>query len=189
MAYLDLDRGPRGPVAAFAAWYSRRRFGTAADPLRAAGRHPGVVMAWGAFELLAERRWRRLDAGLRMLALHLVSTSIACPWCVDFGTWEGSKLGIDPAKLAGVADWRRSDAYDERERAVLAFAEAATQTPSAVDRDMVAALEALLGEEAVVELAAWVAIENYRSRFNAGLGLESQGFSARCAVPAAAGGG
>ena len=189
MAYVDLDKRPRGPVAAFATWYSRRKFGKAADPLRAAGLHPGVVMAWGVFEVLAERRWRRLDPHLRVLAVHRVSTAIACPWCVDFGTWEGSKLGVDADKLAGVADWQRNGAYDERERAVLAFADAATQTPAAVTEAQVARLRELLGDDAVVELAAWVAIENYRSRFNAGMGLESQGFATRCAVPAAADGG
>jgi hypothetical protein len=34
-----------------------------------------------------------------------------------------------------------------------------------------------------VELAGWVALENFRSRFNAGLGLRSQGFSDSCAIP------
>ena len=189
MAYVDLEKRSRGPVAAFARWYSRRRFGEVADPLRAAGRHPGVAMAWGTFELLAERRWRRLDPRLRMLAVHRVSTAIGCPWCVDFGTWEGSKLGVDPAKTAAVAHWRTSDLFDDEERAVLAFAEAATLTPSAVTEDLVAPLRELLGDEAVVELAAWVAIENYRSRFNAGLGLDAQGFAARCALPASVGGG
>jgi len=35
----------------------------------------------------------------------------------------------------------------------------------------------------IVELAAWVALENFRSRFNAGLGLRSQGFAEKCEVP------
>ena len=29
-------------------------------------------------------------------------------------------------------------------------------------------------------LAAWIALENYRSRFNAALGLRSEGFTDRC---------
>ena len=40
----------------------------------------------------------------------------------------------------------------------------------------------------MVELAAWVALEHFRSRFNAGLGLRSQGFAQTCAVPGAAAG-
>jgi hypothetical protein len=40
-----------------------------------------------------------------------------------------------------------------------------------------------LNDQEFVELAAWVALENFRSRFNAGLGLRSQGFSDSCEIP------
>ncbi len=40
-----------------------------------------------------------------------------------------------------------------------------------------------LSDQEFVELAAWVALENFRSRFNAGLGLRSQGFSDSCEIP------
>ncbi len=40
-----------------------------------------------------------------------------------------------------------------------------------------------LSDAEFVELAAWVALENLRSRFNAGLGLRSQGFSDTCKIP------
>ena len=58
--------------------------------------------------------------------------------------------------------------------------------PHAVETtpELVARLEAALGRKALVELAAMVALENERSRFNGGLGLVSQGFSSgACAVP------
>lgn len=45
-------------------------------------------------------------------------------------------------------------------------------------------LRAHFSDAEIVELAGWVALENYRSRFNAGLGLRSQGFSDSCKVPA-----
>jgi hypothetical protein len=45
----------------------------------------------------------------------------------------------------------------------------------------------VLTASGVLEMAAWVALENYRSRVNAGLGLRSQGFAASCTVPAASG--
>jgi alkylhydroperoxidase family enzyme len=41
-------------------------------------------------------------------------------------------------------------------------------------------LHASFTDEQIVELACWIALENYRSRINAGLGLESQGYSAKC---------
>jgi alkylhydroperoxidase family enzyme len=59
---------------------------------------------------------------------------------------------------------------------------AATATPVALDDELIQRLHRHLSEPEIVELAAWVALENLRSRFNAGLGLRSQGFSDRCEV-------
>lgn len=187
MAYLDIETRPRSVLGRFSLWYSRRKYGRAADPLKAASIHPGVVMAWGTFELVAERRWRRLDLELRTLAVQRVSAQIGCPWCIDFGYHEAAAHGIDLDRLAQVSQWRASDLYDERERAVLEFAETATSSPAAVAPELVARLREFMSEEEVVELAAWVAIENFRSRFNASLGLTSQGFAAECAIPAVVG--
>ena len=61
--------------------------------------------------------------------------------------------------------------------------------PSAVSPDDVEPLRGFLTDKEIVELAGWVALENYRSRFNAGLGLVSQGFSEQCEVPASLVGG
>jgi alkylhydroperoxidase family enzyme len=84
-----------------------------------------------------------------------------------------------------VSTWRESTTYDETERLVLEYAESASATPAMVDPQVVEKLTDRLGEKAMVELAAWVALEHFRSRFNAGLGLRSQGFSESCEAPAA----
>ena len=42
--------------------------------------------------------------------------------------------------------------------------------------ELAARLHRHFSDAEIVELAAWVALENFRSRFNAGLGLRSQGF-------------
>src|SRR5690625_7698021 len=54
---------------------------------------------------------------------------------------------------------------------------------SAVTDQMVATLREHLSDAQVVELAALISLENYRSRTNAGLGLTSQGFKEDCDVP------
>ena len=53
MPYVELPDRPRGLVRRFAWWYSRRRFTAAVDPVRAAARHSGVLLAMGAFEMVA----------------------------------------------------------------------------------------------------------------------------------------
>src|SRR6478735_5076400 len=52
-----------------------------------------------------------------------------------------------------------------------------------VAAEMVTPLRDALGDDGLVELTMMVAIENERSRFNAALGLVSQGFSAACQLP------
>jgi alkylhydroperoxidase family enzyme len=120
------------------------------------------------------------------LALQAAAGEIGCSWCTDFGYYEGMQQGIDPLKVRAVPHFRESDVYDETERTVLEYAVAATATPVVVSDELVGRLRQHLSEPEIVELTAWVALENLRSRFNAGLGLKTQGFSDRCeAAPTA----
>ena len=109
--------------------------------------------------------------------------AIDCSWCVDFGYYEGVQAGVPIEKVREVGRWRESDVYDDRERLVLEYADAVNSTPSVVTDDLAARLQRAFSEKERVELAGWVALENMRSRFNAGLGLRSEGFADNCAVP------
>jgi AhpD family alkylhydroperoxidase len=188
MALIDLPTRPSGLLNRYAARYSRKRLdGVVADPVRAASHHSGVLLASGALETVVAKRWTRLDPGLRWLAVMTVAQHIGCSWCTDFGYYDGVAQGLDRAKIRAVASWRASDLFDERERLVLEYAEAATRTPVAVDEQLAERLRRTFRPDELVELAGWIALENERSRFNAALGLRSQGFSDRCdleAVPA-----
>jgi alkylhydroperoxidase family enzyme len=182
MAHVQLMERPRGLVGRISWWYSRRTFGRAVEPARAAALHRGVSIGWGALEIAADKTWRRLDPQLRQLAVQASAGAIGCSWCTDFGYYEGMQQGIDPNKVREVPRWRESDVYDERERVVLEYAEAATATPAVVPEALVTRLHTQFSDQEIVELAAWVALENLRSRFNAGLGLRSEGFSDACEV-------
>jgi alkylhydroperoxidase family enzyme len=182
MAYVPLDPRPRSRVARALSSYARRKYGGDLQPVAAAANHTGVLLANGALETVVGKRWRTLDPHLKWLAVQASAGAIGCSWCTDFGYYLGVQEGVDPAKVRDVPRWRDSDAYDDKERLVLEYAERATATPADVDDDLAARLEAVFSVEERVELAAWVALESYRSRFNAGLGLVSQGFSASCAL-------
>ena len=66
--------------------------------------------------------------------------------------------------------------YSAPERAALAFAEAMTITGQKVTDELFAGARRHFSEAQVVELTAAVALENFRSKFNVALGIESQGF-------------
>ena len=108
---------------------------------------------------------------------------IGCSWCIDYGYYEGMHDGVDPDKVRAVGDWRTSELFDDRGRVILEYAETATSCPADVSDELAARIRAHLSDAAFVELAAWVALENFRSRFNAGLGLHSQGIADNCEIP------
>lgn len=185
MANVKLVDQPKGIVQRLAFGYSRRRFKIVADPVRAAANHAGVLVAMGAIETCVEKGWHRLDPHLRWLAIQAAAGAIGCSWCTDFGYYEGVHQGVDPRKVRDVFTWRSSDVYDERERVVLEYVEGVTSTPAVVPEDLVSRLHERFSDAEIVELVSFVALENFRSRINAGLGLHSQGFSDDCKVPQA----
>lgn len=186
MANVKLLDHPGKLIPRLASAYGRRRFGRDTEPVQAAAHHSGVLVADGLLETAAQMGWKKLDHHLALLACQATAGAIGCSWCTDFGYYESLQHGQEPAKVRDVATWRESDVYSDQERAVLEYAEAATSTPATVSDDLVARLHEHFSDAEMVELASWVALENYRSRFNAGLGLKSQGFSDNCQVPASA---
>jgi AhpD family alkylhydroperoxidase len=182
MPRIPLDP-PRTLTYRLTEWYSRRRFGAVAEPAAAMAHNPRVLMSNARHEMSVEK-WRALDPTLKDLAVMAAAVTVGCSWCVDFGYWISTSKGVDPAKLRAVPQWRDSDLYSDTERAVLAYAEAVSATPLAVTDAMVADLRERMDDAALVELTMMIAVENERSRFNSALGLTSQGFSDRCAVPA-----
>jgi AhpD family alkylhydroperoxidase len=184
MARIPLDT-PTTFTGRAADWYARRTYGRNLDPVRAMAHNTKVLRADAQFEMKVAK-FDRLPKQLKDLAVMASSVTIGCSWCIDFGHWLTLNAGMDPRKVQDIARWRDSDAYTELERAVIEFAEAASQTPTQVTDELVARLRQDLDDAQLVELAMMVAVENLRSRFNSSLGLTSQGFNEACEVPARA---
>lgn len=90
------------------------------------------------------------------------------------------RAGASDAKIRAVAAPAGSDLFTDAERAALELADAMTLTGRRVTDELFARLRTYFTEAQVVELAAAVALENFRSRLNVALGVEAQGF---CALP------
>ena len=174
-----------GPTGSVMRAISRRMSGKVMDGLHVYWHHRPVMNAVFSFERRVAR-WTALDPTLKTYATMATAAAVGCSWCLDFGYFHAQQDGLDPHTVSQVPRWRASDAFTPLERAVMAYAEAMTATPSAVTDDQVTELLDALGARAVVELTQIVALENMRARFNAAAGLESQGFSSSCAVPLAA---
>ena len=67
-----------------------------------------------------------LEASLLGLVRLRASLMNGCEYCIHVHTAELRKLNETAERIAGVEDWRSSEAYTKRERAALAWTEAVT---------------------------------------------------------------
>lgn len=167
---------------------SRRMMGGDADTVGAMAHRPGVLFPWALMETAAQRGRSVLPDHLADLVTFVVSVRLGCSWCIDVGAARWEEQGLDPAVLRHAVSWREAPAevFDEGTRAAFGYAEALSAEPVEVTDAMVADLVDRFGEDGVVEITFWAALENMRGRFNSSLGLTSQGFSSGDACDLAA---
>jgi alkylhydroperoxidase family enzyme len=94
-------------------------------------------------------------------------------------------VGISEEQLRDLHRYDSSGAFDAVERLVLDLAVAMAKTPADIPAELTARLRLHFDEAQLVELAAAIAWENYRARFNRVFGVRSAGFSegAFCVLP------
>jgi alkylhydroperoxidase family enzyme len=100
---------------------------------------------------------------------------------MDSNAAGGSRNGASDEKIAAVYDYEHSDLFKPAERVALELADAMTQTPPDVTDELFKRLQEHYDEAELVELAAIVAQENFRARFNTTFRVESAGMY--CPVP------
>jgi alkylhydroperoxidase family enzyme len=90
--------------------------------------------------------------------------------------------GASAEKVAAVlGDYKKSGLLSRRERLALELAERMTYTNKRVTNRFFNQLKRHFTDEELVELAAVIALENFRSKFNPVFAVEAHGF---CPVPA-----
>ncbi len=119
--------------------------------------------AWKAAETFAYAvRDEAMRAGLTIQESELIKLRASqineCAFCLDLHAREARKSGLPQQKLDVLAAWRETDLFDEREKAVIAVAEASTLFPltEELEADLFGA-RTVLGEEAFVA-AEWIAV-------------------------------
>ena len=86
------------------------------------------------------------------------------------------QAGADEDKIREVPTWRQSPRFTPLEKDALEYADRMTITGEKVTDELWGRLRGHFTEAQLVELTAAIALENFRSKFNVPLGIESQGF-------------
>jgi alkylhydroperoxidase family enzyme len=98
----------------------------------------------------------------------------------------GRELGVTEAQLRDLSCYRESPVFSEEERLVIQLAEEMAEIPVEPPSELLEALRLRFDEAQLIELAAAIAWENYRARFNRVFGVRPVGFckeGAFCALP------
>jgi alkylhydroperoxidase family enzyme len=168
-----------GVYGALVKRFSRKLLGRVPEPLGVFWHNRPVLKATMGIGAKAQK-WKQCDLSLKSFAHMAVAAKIGCSWCLDYGYFEAFNEHLDLDKAREVPQWRESEAFTPLERDVLEYAEAMTDTPPSVDDVLVSTLLAELGEAALVELTAFIALANMAARGNVALGIESEGYADSC---------
>lgn len=161
------------------AWLHRRHYGQVLSPIRWWGRIPWLFYLVSLFVGYIERRRSPLDPVLRSLVSARIAQLCHCEFCIDI-TSMTLAAQAEPGQAAGGRRLAQQYAVQRKERLALAYAEAATQTPPAVDDALRSAMAAHFDARALTELTALIGLQNLSARFNAAMAIPAQGL---CQIP------
>ena len=133
-----------------------------------------------ASEMTPEGLTPELNTHQLLSYLPRIAQLCHCEFCIDITSMILAARSGSQDKLLAVADWRSSTLFSEKERLALAYAEAATQTPPAVDDALRSAMAAHFDARALTELTALIGLQNLSARFNAAMAIPAQGL---CQIP------
>jgi alkylhydroperoxidase family enzyme len=81
-------------------------------------------------------------------------------------------VGVTDEQIAALTFYERSTLFDEREKAVIGFADRVTRAATTVRDADLEALRRWFSEDQIVELTLVVAVANFTNRVNDGLRVE-----------------
>jgi len=114
---------------------------------------------------------RKSEIDIKLLALTdlRVSQLNGCAYCCSFHSNELREFGIEQNVLDKLSGWKLSDAFDEKQKLALEWAEAITK----METDLTAIrkrLEIVFTEKELVDLTASISIMNTLNRLRITLG-------------------
>jgi alkylhydroperoxidase family enzyme len=112
-----------------------------------------------------------LDHSVKELCRVYVSRSVKCEYCGNQRSIKSAKAGVVEADYKDLLEFEKSQRYDERQKAALAYAEAITWDVPATDA-LWDRLHAQFSEPEIVELGYFVAITMGQQRWLRTLNIE-----------------
>lgn len=132
---------------------------------------PPVASGWLIF-LTTIRQQSSLPPDIRELVIMRIAAVNSAPYEAAQHAPIALREGINQRQIDDLSHWERSDRFDERQRSVLAYADAMTRHVRVPD-EIFAAVHNFMNDRMMVELTATIAAYNMVSRFLVALEINS----------------
>jgi alkylhydroperoxidase family enzyme len=129
-------------------------------------RKPALVRAFVAMQAAIWSPDSKVDRGLKRLIAFAASRAAHDAYSMAHTASGALHFGIDPAKLAALADFAGSPLFNAAEKAALTLAVAASAVPNGVTDAMFGELRRHWSEDQVVEIVATIAMAGFLARWN-----------------------
>ncbi|MBZ5609871.1 MAG: carboxymuconolactone decarboxylase family protein [Acidobacteriia bacterium] len=107
-----------------------------------------------------------VEAKYKELAYLKTAQINGCQYCFQAHTASGKKNGVTEEQIKSITFFARSAAFDEKEKAVLLYAERVTRGASAVRGRALEELKQYFNDDQIVELTLTICMANFTNRFN-----------------------
>jgi uncharacterized peroxidase-related enzyme len=108
----------------------------------------------------------KVTSALKRLIAYISSYTAGCEYCQAHGIRAADRYGASENQLQHIWEFQTHEAFNEAERAALAFAVAASSVPNAVDDDIATKLRNHWDEGDIVEITGVIALFGYLNRWN-----------------------
>ncbi len=157
-------------------WAQKKKYGDSLTPSKIWGRSPKLLYGLQALYRAVDRKSSPLEPSLRSLISIKISQINDCAFCTDIGEALLRKRGVSQEKVIAISHHESAPEFSERERVAIDYAVAMTVTGQSVSEVLFERLRKYFKDDEIVELTAVIAFQNLSSKFNAALGIPSQGF-------------
>ena len=134
--------------------------------------HPGIATAFVGLHRAALAADTGVEQPLKRMVAHISSKAAGCQYCQAHTIGSAASVGVSDEKLADLWSYETSPHFDERERAALDFAVAASTVPNAVTPEVGDRLKAHFSNEQIVALMAVIGLFGFLNRWNDSMSTE-----------------
>lgn len=133
---------------------------------------PAIAHAFIALNQAVMANDGRVTSSLKRLIGYLTSLSAGCRYCQAHTIRAAARYGAEERQLAEIWEFETSDAFNDTEKAALAFALAAAQIPNAVDPAVAERLNRHWDAGEIVEITGVIALFGFLNRWNDSMATE-----------------